>query len=847
MNFTQIAVPHEDIIKGNLTMDVYAANLSQVVNKTAPKDYLDADLFFRRTYFTKGLNNILKIAEERLRGNSGDSVIQLQTPFGGGKTHTLISLYHSVTRWNANVAVFDGVALSPNDPKPWEEIERQLTGKIELTRGNSAPGSNNLIKILRENGPALILMDEILEYTTKASAVKVEDSNLASQTIAFIQELTAAVSTVGNAILVLTLPSSTLEHYDENAERMYQQLQKITGRVEKIYTPVEDEEIEHVIRKRLFSKIDEGKAKEIVDNFLEHIKNEGLLAQDELLKYRERFLRSYPFKPEVIETLYKKWGTFPTFQRTRGVLRLLSLVVNSLITSNIPFIRLGDFDLSNESIRRELIKHIGPEWDSIIAQDITGNNSGAKKIDSNLSPAYRPYKLGSVVSTTIFLNSFSGIGKRKNNIKDIKISTLYPEFHSSEIDNIINQIRDGLFYVADDGLYFTNQPNLNKIIIDREESISREEILQEERKIVKEHISGNYNLKVYFYPQFSRDIPDSKDFKLIINDSEKPDDNFFNKYGEQPRVYKNTLFFLCKYSTESNALFSYLKKLISLKSIENDTTINLTDVQRKEVKTKLEDLKNREYEEIRNDYRSLFVPVQNGFKKIDMGIPTFGERSLDKEVFETLKTNGALLEKISPRVIKEKYLKNNEFLEIKKLYEAFLKTPGELRILSEDSLLHGINEGIRNKIFSLGILKNDEIEIVNEELDTIEYNSVITTKTYQQLTTEGNSEVDKYYDGNSLDESNDGYVGDINIDVIPKEDNYWEKKYRNLSLKLDVPVGEISTVVGIVGNLVETFKNISVKIEIDAMDGELSENNYENIIEALSQANIRILKEKKDV
>ena len=81
-------------------------------------------------------------------------------------------------------------------------------------------------------------MDEILVYGTKAAGIKIGDSNLASQTLAFMQELTGAVSAVGNALLVITLPSSLLEHYDESAERLFQQFQKIAGRMERIYTPV---------------------------------------------------------------------------------------------------------------------------------------------------------------------------------------------------------------------------------------------------------------------------------------------------------------------------------------------------------------------------------------------------------------------------------------------------------------------------------------------------------------------------------------------------------------------------------------------------------------------------------
>jgi len=470
--FTQITIPHEDILEGRLTMDVFAADLWQVVNGKSPLDYQDADLFFRKTYLTKGLKNIIEIAKARLEGRSGDSVIQLQTPFGGGKTHTLIALYHKAKEWSARVVVFDGTALNPEEVKPWEELERQLTGKIEITKGNVSPGKEKLIKLLSENSPVLILMDEILEYATKAAGIKIGDSNLASQTFAFIQELTASVSTAGNALLVLTLPSSILEHYDENAERMFQKLQKITGRMERIYTPVEDEEIEHVVRVRLFRKIEDTEAKQAVDEFVEYAQNEGLLSGDEAVIYREKFLKSYPFKPEVIDVLYKKWGSFPTFQRTRGVLRLLSLVIHDLLDKNIPFIRIGDFNLNNDEIRRELIKHIGQEWDSIIAKDITSKGSGAEIVDGSLGSSYKPYRLGTIVSIAIFMMSFSGRGEKGSSVREIKLSTVCPEFSSTVIDTVISNLKEKLFYISDEGLFFTNQPNLNRMIIAREENIS---------------------------------------------------------------------------------------------------------------------------------------------------------------------------------------------------------------------------------------------------------------------------------------------------------------------------------------------------------------------------------------
>ena len=841
--FTQIAIPHEDIVKGRLVMDVFAADLWQVAQGKAPIDYQDSDLFFTKTFITDGLKNILEIAKARLEGKSGDSIIQLQTPFGGGKTHTLIALYHKAKEWNAKVVVIDGTALNPKENMLWEEIERQLTGSVSLTKGDIPPGKEKLIELLSASAPALILMDEILEYITRAAGVKVGDSNLASQTFAFIQELTGAVATVGNAMLVLTLPSSILEHYDENAERMFHQLQKITGRVEKIYTPVKDDEIEYVVRARLFSKIDEKEAKKVVDAFVEYARNEGLLSDNEVSEYRNRFLRSYPFKPEVIDILYKRWGSFPTFQRTRGVLRLLSIVVHRLLDKNIPYVRIGDFDLSDEELRRELIKHIGQEWDSIIAQDITGNASGAKKVDESLGTSYMAYKLGTVVSTTIFMMSFSGKGEKGSGVKEIKISTTYSEFSSSMIDTVISNLKERLFYLSDEGLFFTNQPNLNRILVSREENITDEDIYLQEKEMLKKHIKGPSVFRIYIHPRFSKDVSDLSELKLVILNKEKPNKEFLEKYGENPRVYRNTLIFLCADENQKEAFYKYMRKLIALRNIGRDSSLKLSEGQRKEIKNKLKNYEEREYEELRKYYRRIFLPAKDGFKDIDLGLPTFGESQLDKEIYGYLRSQGEILEKISPKVIKDRYLSGKDYIEVLKLYEAFLKTPGELRLVSREALAEGIKEGVKDGLFGFGYIEGEtpECKHINEDINIRFLDGEIII----------NPELCKKEEIGDIKSVISGEEGEpSSVEVKESEEEYGEESatkrtLKKLDLKLKVPIGQISTIARIANYLKTKFSKCEVEISISAIDGEIDVADYEDrILEALKQADVEIDEEK---
>ena len=841
--FTQIARPHEDVLEGKLTMDVFAADLWQVTTGKAPIDYQDKDLFFRKTYPTKGLKNILEIAKKRLGDKSGDSVIQLQTPFGGGKTHTLIALYHKAKDWDAKVVVFDGTALNPKEIRPWEELERQLTGKVDITRGDIAPGKEKLIELITKNSPVLILMDEILEYTTKAAGVKVGDSNLASQTLAFLQELTGAVSAAGNALLVITLPSSVLEHYDMNAEKLFQQLQKIAGRMEKIYTPVEEDEIEHIIRKRLFQSIDESEAKKIVDEFVEYAKNEGLLSGEEAVKYRERFIKSYPFRPEVIDILYKRWGSFPTFQRTRGVLRLLSLVVHALMDKNVPFIRLGDFDLKNDEIRRELVKHIGQEWDSIIAQDITSDDSGAKKVDESMGSAYKPYKLGTLVSTTIFMLSFSGRGERESSLKEIKLSSSYSSFSSTVIDTVIGQLKERLFYLSDEGLYFTNQPNLNRILLTREENITQDDMVEEERNLIERFISKRSNFFIYIWPRDHKDVPDTRDLKLVVLNRAEPERDLIEKHGESPRVYRNTIVILSVAENQKESFYGFIRKTLALKSIEADKGLNLTEGQEKEVKSKIKSYEQRAYEELRKYYRRVFVPAKENFMEIDLGVPTFGESSIDSEIYHILRSKGEILERISPVVIKEKYLSDRDYVETEKLLSAFWKTPGEIRIVSSEAFKDSIKEGIEKGLFGLGYLEDGKpnCKYYKEAapIDLVE-NEIIV---HPELCKKEFSTEEKQTEYVSIPIS----TRETMEEIERKQSGHTFPKYTKINLKLNVPVGQISTIAKIASYMNSLFKECKVKIEIIASNGIISMADYENKIEeALKQAEIDIEEENKE-
>ncbi|MEM4973443.1 MAG: DUF499 domain-containing protein [Candidatus Hadarchaeales archaeon] len=742
-------------------------------------------------------------------------------------------------------------------------MERQLTGKIRNLAGKTSPGREKIRTLLEAHRPLLILMDELLEYTTKAAGVKVGDSNLASQVLAFMQELTEAASTLDKVVLVFSLPSSLLERYDESAERLFNQLQKIAGRTEKIYAPVRDEEVPSIVRRRLFSDVNEAEARRIIEEFVDFAEREKILPEGvEKSVYRENFMKSYPFQPEVIDILYRRWGSFPTFQRTRGVLRLLGLVIYSLRDSKNPYVRLADFDLANPEIRRELLSHVGPQFDSVISQDITSPESASKKVNNALGNAYYPFSFGEKVATTIFMYSFPEWAEPGATITEIKRSSAELSVTSSIIADAVEKLGESAFYLwKEKGRYFFKaQPNLNKVLLTKMESVSEIELKQEEKNLLSSHLKKEH-FSIYIWPSTSGDIPDTSELKLVIMQDRSKCKEFLEKCGEKPRIHRNTLVFLCPSETEKTNFWNSLRKKIAWQRIEEDRALNLTPEQEKIAREKAKSSKEEASEKLRELYRLIQVPVKDGFKEISLGHPTFGVPiNFDMEVYERLRDEGEIVEKLSPLIIREKFLKSNEYVETIKIFDSLLNTPGEIRITSKDVLVQSIREGVKQGLFGLGLKEDGGVKVrfYKEESspELVEGEVILSEKLCKlQLPDEEFQKVLESIRKSPTMEIIEGIVSGVKDRLSPVQSEKLSEEIERakerlgkpkvdrhtiLELKLEVPAGRLSDIARIMNYLKSKFKRVDVKMELLAREGEITASEYEDkILEALRQAGIK--------
>lgn len=876
--FSAIAIPHKDILEGTFTKDTFAANLWEVYKGRASEEYQDPDIFFKRTYLTEGIKTLLDIVARRFKGKDGYSAIQLQTPFGGGKTHSLIGLYHKAKEWDAKVVVIDGYAFSPKETMIWEEIERQLTGRVEKLKGNIPPAGEQLRELFLDHQPLLILMDEILEYTIASSGIRVGESTLASQVLNFMRYLTDTIRTIDKTALVITYPS--VSHYNNHGQRLLNQLQLRSGRISMPYSPVRDEEIYDVIGKRFFTNIDRKAAKDVIDEFLDYAELEKLLPEGiDRSSYREKFLKSFPFQPEVIDVLYKRWGSFPIFERTRGVLFLLASVVHSLKDSTISFIRLADFDLRDDRIRTILIDVVGPEYNSIIAQDITSTDSGAKRVDKNLPSTYSPYSLGMKAATTIFMCSFSGGPERGVVIDDIKLACAEPTIPSAIVVDVVNKLTDpfvSLYLDFKDGKYlFTDQIPLRRVLANKMDSLKNEETRSLEKQLLSECLGKAYYFECpIIWPKISKDIPDTKGLKLIVSrvqDDEKCKE-FLNNYGERPRVYQNTVIFLCPLDAERPGFENFLRGKLAWQLIEKDKTLPLTDNQRKEVKENIKKAETEDREHIRTLYRVVLLPSKGGFKEIDLGIPTYGtDISIDKEIYDRLRSEGEVLENLAPLILKERYLKDRDYVEIKNILGSFFKTPGEIRIISDEVLKDCVKEGVGFGLFGLGDIENKEpicrhfkIEFSPKLIEgeiLIKAELCLPEPEERMSDGEFQSYISKIREGKTIESIGEIKEKFTNYTLSPEQKGKFENeikekikelggvtpvdKYHNINLKLDVPTGKLADIVRIVNYIKSKFDAVNIKVEISMQGGEIAISDYEDKIkEAVNQANVTIEKEE---
>ncbi|MDB9406771.1 Swt1 family HEPN domain-containing protein [Microcystis aeruginosa CS-1036] len=554
----EIATPHPDVASGRYQEAEFAADLWQVYLDQGSDEYRLPNEFFGRTYLTEGLKQLLTNALIRLTGAGGDPVIELQTNFGGGKTHAILALYHlffgvetkdlpgmepvlqaaavNEPPKNVNTVVIVGNKLSPGRVEKkrdgvrvhtlWGEIAWQLGGKegYEMVREADETATNPgdvLKELFNRYAPCLILIDEWVAYARQLHERADLPGGSFDTHFTFAQTLSESAKNADRTLLVVSIPSSDIEIGGERGTESLDRLKNAIGRIQSPWRPASAEESFEIVRRRLFQTTTDPQlfvARDaVIKAFSEMYRTQAQEFPSECREadYGRRLREAYPIHPEFFDRLYSDWSTLDKFQRTRGVLRLMAKVIHSLWERDDKSLLImpAHVPMDDAQVQSELTRYLDDNWVPIIEKDVDGPNSLPLDIDRQNSNLGR-YSACRRVTRTIYLGSAPTIRAANRGLEDkrIKLGCVQPGETVATFGDALRRLTDRATYLYIDGnrYWISNQPNVTRTAQDRANLLFEERYKVTEeivRRLKADQQRGEFGA-IHIAPESTADIPD---------------------------------------------------------------------------------------------------------------------------------------------------------------------------------------------------------------------------------------------------------------------------------------------------------------------------------------------------
>ncbi|MCE5191881.1 MAG: DUF499 domain-containing protein, partial [Actinomycetia bacterium] len=572
--------PHPDVYTGRYTAAEFAADLAQVHRGEGSDEYRDPVEFFRRTYMTEGIKALLIDAARRLSGEGGDPVIELQTNFGGGKTHSLLALYHLFSgapvdkmagvpelmrekgvRLPDKVrrAVIVGTAIPPGQPqtKPdgtvvrtlWGEIAWQLGGKegfsmvAQADATSTNPGSA-LVDLFRTYAPCMILIDEWVAYARQLYTNNELPAGTFDTHFTFAQALTEAAAAVPGTLLVISIPASdaangsqgtsVAEIGGEGGAEALRRLKNVIGRLQSPWRPASAKESFEIVRRRLFEPVTDPELLVARDAVVQSYADLYASQREEFPSecregmYRERIKAAYPIHPELFERLYSDWSSLEKFQRTRGVLRLMAAVIHALWVREDASLLImpGTVPIDDEIVLNELTRYLEDNWKPIIEKDVDGPASVPVMIDRE-NPNLGRYSATRRVARTIYLGSAPTVGTKHPGLEDkrIKLGCVQPGEPPAVFGDALRRLSDKATHLTTDGsrYAYTVKPTLTRLALDRADGLKEADVDAEIVKLLRSAATARGEFcGVHVAPESPSVVADEAEVRLVILGPQDP-------------------------------------------------------------------------------------------------------------------------------------------------------------------------------------------------------------------------------------------------------------------------------------------------------------------------------------
>jgi predicted AAA+ superfamily ATPase len=579
----EVVTPHKDVASGRYQQAEFAADLWQVHLGEGTDEYKNPVEFFRRTYLTESLRGMLVGAVQRLSGKGADPVVQLQTNFGGGKTHSMLALYHlfsgiaptelagidtvmneaGATKLpTAKRVVLVGNKISPGNPstKPdgtvvrtlWGELAWQLGGKKAFARIQAddekatSPG-DVLRELFVEYGPCLILIDEWVAYARQLHDQSDLPAGGFETQFTFAQVLTESAKLANNCLLVISLPASDtsgsphtkaddVEVGGQRGREALDRLRNVVGRVESSWRPASAEEGFEIVRRRLFEPMTDPaqfKDRDVVARAfadLYRTQHQEFPPECRDADYEKRLKAAYPIHPEIFDRLYTDWSTLVKFQRTRGVLRLMAAVIHSLWEKGDrnPMILPANISIDDPRVQFELTRYLSDNWVPVIEKDVDGPSSLPLRLDGEL-PNLGKFAACRRVARAIYLGSAPLTQAAHRGLEDrrVKLGCVMPGESPAMFGDALRRLSGVATYLYHDGnrYWYSSQPTVTKLADDRAEQLKRnpDAVVQEiDRRLRLDLRSAGEFRRIHPLPQSGADVPDDMDARLVVLSIDHP-------------------------------------------------------------------------------------------------------------------------------------------------------------------------------------------------------------------------------------------------------------------------------------------------------------------------------------
>jgi hypothetical protein len=708
-------------------------------------------------------HNLASFAAEVVRRLSGvktetSPVFNLNTQFGGGKTHFLTLLYHLASQgsksggWSgvskilerasarevpkAAVAVFVGQRFdattgrggddgTPRRLTPWGEIAFQLGGKQAFAHvakqdaDRTAPGGDVIAKILPKDKPCLILVDEFMNFVSSGRKL-----GMASQTYNFLQNLSEEARSRDNTVLAVSIPASELEMNPEDTAD-YQRLDKMLDRLGKAVVMSAEGETSEIIRRRLFDwdgllDVDAKKTTAAYASWvIEHrqqVPNWFPIDQGS-----QQFEATYPFHPAVLSVFERKWQALPRFQRTRGILRLLALWVSRAYSEGYKgahkdaVIGLGTAPLEDSVFRSAIFEQLGESLlEAAVTTDISGKKGAhAVRLDKEADEEIRKARLHRKVATVIFFESNGGqIRGTDATIPEVRLAVAEPDLDIGNIDTVIENLSSSCYYLSSERnrFRFGLTPNLNKLLADRRASIKADRLDERIRNEVRKLIATGSGVDVKWFPEKSIQIPNQSQLTLVVLPPEQSMEDekktlqvvesLTRQYGAGDRTFKSALVWCIPDS--AMPLVEEARKLLAWEDIQDeadDLHIDQSQIRQlnENVKKSQRDLREAAW----RTYKHLvLLGKDNELDHKDLGLITSSSAADLLTVYLTrLRNDGDIEQSVSPVFLVRRWPGMSEW-STKAVRDAFFASPRFPRLLNPDSIRETIARGVENKVLA---------------------------------------------------------------------------------------------------------------------------------------------------